>query len=171
MNVDTGDNLFTSVNDTGNKFIAGINLSPVTTMPVIRVCGVSIDASFRGGLNETIDCCVRLRRPEISPDLFEQFWWPQGPRIRVCQVSMDASFSGGSNEIGSCVRLQMQEIMPFWFWRSQGPQGPLIRVPHFKVVPMINDTIDGRVRAPVAGDIAGFLRQNPCSCHTFHSYA
>ncbi len=58
MNVDTGDKLFTGVNDTGNKFIAGTNLSPVTTMPVIRVCGVSIDASFRGGSTETIDCCV-----------------------------------------------------------------------------------------------------------------
>jgi hypothetical protein len=76
MNVDTGDKLFTGVNDTGNKFIAGINLSPMTTMPVIRVCGVSLDASFRSGSNETIDCCVRLRQPEILPVWFKQFWWP-----------------------------------------------------------------------------------------------
>jgi hypothetical protein len=115
MNVDNCDKFFTGVNDTCNKFIASINLSPVTTMPVTRVCGVSIDASFRGGSNETIDCCVRLRRPEISPVWFEQYWWPQGPQISVCRVSMDASFHGGSNEIGSSVRLRRREIMPFWF--------------------------------------------------------
>jgi hypothetical protein len=45
--------------DTGEKFITGNNytdeqLSPVTTTPVIRVCGMSIDESFHGGSNETM---------------------------------------------------------------------------------------------------------------------
>jgi hypothetical protein len=79
-----------------------INLLPVTTRPVIRVCGVSMDASFHGGSNGTISRGVRLRQPEITP-----FWWPQGPQgplISVCEMSMDASFHGGSNDtIGSRV--------------------------------------------------------------------
>jgi hypothetical protein len=36
------------------SMITAINLLPVKTTPVIRVCGVSIDAFFHGGLNETI---------------------------------------------------------------------------------------------------------------------
>jgi hypothetical protein len=45
--------------DTCEKLITGDNytdeqLSPVTTTPVIRVCGMSIDESFHGGSNETI---------------------------------------------------------------------------------------------------------------------
>ena len=47
-----------------------INLLPVTMMLVIRVCGVSLDASFHGGSNETIGGRVRLRRPEQLP-----FWY------------------------------------------------------------------------------------------------
>jgi len=34
--------------------------------PLIRVCGVSIDAYFQGGFNETIGGRVRHRRPELS---------------------------------------------------------------------------------------------------------
>ncbi len=60
--------------------------SPVTTTSVIRVCGVSMDASFHDGLNETIGGCVRLWRPEISPFGFEVVFRPQGPLIRVCGV-------------------------------------------------------------------------------------
>ncbi len=37
-----------------------INLLPLTTTSVIRVCGVSMDASFHGGSNETIGGHVRL---------------------------------------------------------------------------------------------------------------
>ena len=33
---------------------------------LIRVCGVSIDAYFHGGFNETIGGRVRHRRPELS---------------------------------------------------------------------------------------------------------
>ncbi len=51
--------------------ISAINLLPVTTTPVSRVCGVSMGASFHGGLKETIGGRVRLRRPEISPFWFE----------------------------------------------------------------------------------------------------
>jgi hypothetical protein len=35
--------------------------------PLIRVCGVSMDASFHGGSNGTIDGFVRRRRPEVPP--------------------------------------------------------------------------------------------------------
>ena len=47
-----------------------INLLPVTTTSVIRVCGVSMNTSFHGGSNETIGGCVHLQRPEILP-----FWY------------------------------------------------------------------------------------------------
>jgi hypothetical protein len=48
-----------------------INLLPVTTTSVIRVCGVSMDTSFHGGSNETIGGHVRLRQPELLPFWFE----------------------------------------------------------------------------------------------------
>jgi hypothetical protein len=38
---------------------------------LIRMCGVSIDAFFHGGLNETIRGLVRPRLLEISPFWFE----------------------------------------------------------------------------------------------------
>jgi hypothetical protein len=41
------------------------NLLPVTTTSVIRAFGVSMDASFHGGSNDTIGGRVRPRRPEI----------------------------------------------------------------------------------------------------------
>jgi hypothetical protein len=50
---------------------SAINLLPVTTTPVIRVCGVSMGASFHGGSKETIGGRVRLRGLEISPFWFE----------------------------------------------------------------------------------------------------
>ncbi len=55
--------------DTGEKFITGDNytdeqLSPVTTTPVIRVCGMSIDVCFHGGSNETIIGHVWLCFPD-----------------------------------------------------------------------------------------------------------
>ncbi len=71
------------------SLLPAINLSPVTTTPainlllvtttsVIRVCGVSMDASFHGSSNDTIGgrvadfgSRVPLRRPEISPFWFE----------------------------------------------------------------------------------------------------
>ncbi len=59
----------------------------MTTTSVIRVCGVSMDASFHDGSNETIRGCDRLRRPEISPFWFEVVLRPQGPLNRVCGVS------------------------------------------------------------------------------------
>jgi hypothetical protein len=40
--------------DTGDKFITGDKFSASETTPVIRVCGMSMDASFHGGSNETI---------------------------------------------------------------------------------------------------------------------
>jgi hypothetical protein len=66
-----GFSVIAGVVDTGDKFIActttlAINLLPVTTMLVIRVCGVSMEASFHGSSNETIGGRVRLRQPEIS---------------------------------------------------------------------------------------------------------
>ncbi len=66
--VKTGDKVKTGDNDTGEQLLPvtktpTINLLPVTTTLVIRVCGVSMDASFRGGWNETIGGCVQLRRP------------------------------------------------------------------------------------------------------------
>jgi hypothetical protein len=35
--------------------------------PLIKMCGVSLDATFHGGSNDTIGGRGRLRRPEISP--------------------------------------------------------------------------------------------------------
>ncbi len=35
--------------------------------PLNRICGVSMDAPFHSGSNDTISGRVRLRRPEISP--------------------------------------------------------------------------------------------------------
>jgi hypothetical protein len=57
------------------SLIPAINLLAVTTTPVIRVCGVSMNTSFHGGSNETIGGRVR-------------FWRPQGPLIRAFGVSM-----------------------------------------------------------------------------------
>ncbi len=54
----------------GVSLIPAINLLPVTTTSVIRVCGVSMNTSFHGGSNETIGGRVRLRRPELLP-----FWF------------------------------------------------------------------------------------------------
>jgi hypothetical protein len=74
--VDNGDKFIAGDNDTGDKFIAltmtpAINLLPVTTTSVIRVCGVSMNMSFHGGLNKPIGGRVRLRRPELLPFWFE----------------------------------------------------------------------------------------------------
>ncbi len=80
------------------SLIPAINLSAVTTTPVIRVCGVSMDASFHSSSNETIGGCVQLRRLEISSFWFEVVLAASGPLVRVCGVSMDASFHGGSND-------------------------------------------------------------------------
>ncbi len=86
----------------------------MTTTSVIRVCGVSLDASFHDGLNKTIGGCVRLRGPEISPFGFEVVLQPQGPLIRVCGVSntIDASFHGGYNDtIGGRLRPRRPETL------------------------------------------------------------
>jgi hypothetical protein len=87
--------MIAAVVDTGDKFIAGdndkvINLSPVTTTSVIRVCGVSMDASFHGSSNETIGGRVLLRWLEIS-----LFWFEV---VLVYGVSMEAYYHGGSND-------------------------------------------------------------------------
>jgi hypothetical protein len=63
---------------------SAINLLPVTTTPVIRVCGVSMGVSFYGGSKETIGGRVRLRRPEISPFRFE-----------VVLAALEASYDQG----------------------------------------------------------------------------
>ncbi len=61
-----------------------INLLQVTTTSVIRVCGVSMDASYHGSSNETIGGRVRLRRPcptsaaRDSRFGLKYFWRPQG---------------------------------------------------------------------------------------------
>jgi hypothetical protein len=109
------------------------------------VCGVSMDAFFHGGLNETVGGRVRFRRPEILPFWFEVALQPQGSLIRVCEMSMDASFHSGSNEtIGGCVRPQRPEIL----LSSQG--GILVLAKRFtdlqkeqaSVVTTVNDTGD-----------------------------
>ncbi len=53
------------------SLIPAINLLPVTTTSVIKVCGVSMNTSFHGGSNETIGGRVRLRQPELLPFWFE----------------------------------------------------------------------------------------------------
>ena len=52
--VDTGDKFITGVNNTGEQLslvttTLAINLLPVTTTSVIRVCGMSMNMSFHGG--------------------------------------------------------------------------------------------------------------------------
>jgi hypothetical protein len=41
--------------------------------PLIKMCGVFMDATFHGGSNDTIGGRVRHRRPEISP-IFSYPW-------------------------------------------------------------------------------------------------
>ncbi len=55
----------TRVNDTGDKFIAGVvSAAPGASYQDVRG---AMDATFYGGSNDTVGGCVRLRRPEISP--------------------------------------------------------------------------------------------------------
>jgi len=90
--------------------------------PLLRVCGVSLDAPVHGGSNDTISGRVRPRRPEISPVWFGLVRRPQRALIRVCGVSMEAWLGSSNDTIGGRrVRPRRPEISPSF--HGGGPIG------------------------------------------------
>ncbi len=94
--------------------------------PLIRVCGVSIDAYFHGGFNETFGGRASAAGA-IADFVKSSFGGPMGlSLIRVFRVSMDASFHGDSKDsIGGLVRHRRPDIPPFS--HGGGPIGPHLR--------------------------------------------